>query len=166
LPKRGIEQLQTLVLGIGNLLMMDDGVGVRVAQALAENFIFPSHVKVMDGGTLGLDLLPAIEGMDRLMVIDAIDNGDQPGTLIRLEGDTVPMTLATKVSPHQMGLKDLLLVADLQGNTPSTIVLFGIQPACIDMGMELSPAVQASIQGLTDAVLAELEGWGISPLPI
>jgi hydrogenase maturation protease len=153
------------VLGIGNLLMNDDAAGVRVVQALTGKFAFPEEVMLLDGGTLGLDLLPYLEGVDRLLVVDAVETGDAPGTLVRLTGDDIPLTLATKVSPHQMGLKDLLLVADLQGHAAAEMVLWGVQPASIDMDIEMSPEVAVAVILLQEKVLAELAGWGIIPLP-
>jgi hydrogenase maturation protease len=156
--------LRTLVLGIGNLLMNDDAAGVMVVQALAEKFTFPAEVTLLDGGTLGLDLLPYLEGVDRLLVVDAVEIGKAPGTLIRLSGDDIPLALATRVSPHQMGLKDLLLVAALQGHTAKEMVLWGVQPGSIDMDIEMSPEVAAAVILLLDKVLEELAAWGICPL--
>ncbi|NJD90518.1 MAG: HyaD/HybD family hydrogenase maturation endopeptidase [Geobacter sp.] len=153
--------MQTLVLGIGNLLMNDDAAGVRVVQSLAEKYRFPPDVKVMDGGTLGLDLLPHLEGVDRLLVIDAVETGAAAGTIVRLNGEDIPLALATKVSPHQMGLKDLLLVADLQGHSPPLMVLWGVQPESIEMDIEMSPAVAEAVPVLELKVLEELAGWGI-----
>ncbi|HTG80691.1 MAG TPA: HyaD/HybD family hydrogenase maturation endopeptidase [Geobacteraceae bacterium] len=146
-----------LVLGIGNLIMSDDGIGVRVVQLLAERYRFPAGVTVLDGGTLGLDLLPKLEGVTRLLVVDAVDVGKPPGTLVRLSGDEVPVVLETKVSPHQMGLKDLLAVAMLQGFAPCEMVLWGVQPALIEPGLELSPVVAPQLEPLLRHVVAELE---------
>jgi len=151
----------TLVMGLGNLLMNDDSVGVRAVQGLAKNYSFPENVLLLDGGTLGLDLLPFLEKVDRLLVIDAVETGGLPGTLVRMTGDEIPLALATKVSPHQMGLKDLLLVADLQGYVPREMVLWGVQPGSIEMDIELSPEVALSMAALQDKVLEELECWGI-----
>jgi len=103
--------------------MNDDAAGVLVVQALAEKYNFSQELVVLDGGTLGLDILPYLEGVDRLLVVDAVETGEAVGTLIRMTGDHIPLALATKVSPHQMGLKDLLLVADLQGYAPQEMVL-------------------------------------------
>jgi len=151
------------VLGIGNVLMNDDAAGVRVVQALTEKYAFPDEVTLLDGGTLGLDLLPYLEGVDRLLVVDAVETGKVPGTLVRLSGDDIPLTLATKVSPHQMGLKDLLLVAELQGHAAVEMVLWGVQPGSIEMDIELSPEVAAAVILLQDKVLQELAAWGIYP---
>lgn len=150
-----------LVLGIGNLIMSDDGVGVRVVQLLQERYRFPEEVTLLDGGTLGLDLLPRLEGVERLLVVDAVETGGAPGTLLRLSGDDIPLALETKVSPHQMGLKDLLTVASLQGFDPAEMVLWGVQPESIEMGMELSPVVAEQVTQLTENVLTELSNWGV-----
>lgn len=152
-----------LILGIGNLIMSDDGVGVRVVQLLQERYRFPEDVTLLDGGTLGLDLLPQLEGVERLLVVDALETGGVPGTLLRLSGDDIPLALETKVSPHQMGLKDLLAVATLQGFDPAEMVLWGIQPECIEMGMKLSPVVEEQVAQLMENVLLELANWGVQP---
>jgi len=156
--------IRTLVLGLGNIVMSDDGAGVRVVQHLANWHSFPNELELLDGGTLGLDLLPRLEGIQRLLVVDAVDFGKPAGELIRLADEEVPVAIATKLSPHQMGLKDLLAVAELQGILPSKVVLAGIQPACIEMGMEFSSEVEAALSGLAELVLTELEHWGIRPL--
>ena len=96
--------------------MTDDGVGVRVVQCLCVKLCLPSRVTVLDGGTLGLDLLPFLEGLERLLIVDAMETGGPPGTIARLTGDDIPIAFETKLSPHQMGLKDLLAVSLLQGN--------------------------------------------------
>lgn len=141
--------------------MSDDGIGVRVVQHLTERYRFPAGVALLDGGTLGLDLLPQLEGVDRLLVVDAVDIGKTPGTLARLTGDDVPIVLETKVSPHQVGLKDLLAVAMLQGFAPLEMVLWGVQPEKIEMGMDMSPAVAGARDALVKNVLLELDCWGI-----
>ena len=158
--------MSTLVLGIGNLIMTDDGVGVRVAQRLMEGYRFPEGVTVMDGGTLGLDLLPHLEGVERLLMVDALETGGPPGTVMRLSGEEIPMALQTKLSPHQMGLQDLLAVAEFQGNRPTEMVLWGVQPESIELGMELSPAVAARVDLLVEKMLGELAAWGVTSEPV
>lgn len=155
--------MRVLVLGIGNLVMADDGVGVRAVQLLAERYRFPEDVTLLDGGTLGLDLLPRIEEAERLIIVDAVETGAPPGTLMRMSGEEIPIALETKLSPHQMGLKDLLAVSSLLGQAPVETVLLGVQPASIGMSLELSPPVQAQLEPLMSHVLKELSGWGIRP---
>jgi hydrogenase maturation protease len=151
------------VLGIGNLIMSDDGVGVRVVQRLSEEYSFPPEVEILDGGTLGLDLLPLLEGLDRLLIVDAMETGGPPGTIARLTGDQIPLAFETRLSAHQMGLKDLLAVSRLLGNSVPEMVLLGVQPECIELGMELSPPVGAVLDTLVEMALRELEEWGIEP---
>ena len=157
--------MSILVLGIGNLIMSDDGIGVRVVQLLAERYRYPAGVTILDGGTLGLDLLPRLEGVEKLLVVDAVETGQPAGTLVRMAGEEVPVVLETKVSPHQMGLKDLLAVAMLQGFAPREMVLWGVQPALIELGTELSEAVAARLEPLVGKVLAELTRWDVPVFP-
>ena len=155
--------MNILILGIGNLVMADDGIGVRVVQQLQKRFRFPENVAVMDGGTLGLDLLPALEGVTHLIVVDAVETGVAPGTLVRLEGEELPIALETKLSPHQMGLKDLLAVARLIGHEPGVMVLHGVQPGNIEMDEHLTPEVEAVRDILCQKVLDELALFGVVP---
>lgn len=147
---------KTLVLGIGNTIMMDDGAGVEVIRRLSTGATLPPSVTLLDGGTLGLDLLPYLEGIQRLIVVDAVDWGAEPGTLVRMTGDAVPLTLETRVSPHQMGMKDLLAVARLTGSLPDEVILHGIQPGRIDMGIGFSLPVEHAIDALAMAVQADI----------
>lgn len=157
------EASKILVLGLGNILLSDEGLGVRAIERLGESYRFPPEIRVMDGGTLGLDLLPYLEGVDHLLVIDALEMGEEPGTIARLVGDEVPASLSVKISPHQMGLADLLAAARFQGLYPQEIVLLGMQPGSIDTGLDLSPPVEAQVDHLIDEVLIELKGWGYEP---
>ena len=156
--------MKILVLGIGNLVMTDDGIGVRVVQLIEERYRFPAEVTVLDGGTLGLDLLPRIEEAQRLIIVDAVETGAPPGTLVRLTGEEIPLALETKLSPHQMGLKDLLAVSTLLGQAPQETVLWGVQPESIGMELRLSAPVQAQLEPLVGKVLEELSGWGVVPV--
>jgi hydrogenase maturation protease len=151
----------TLVLGLGNILLGDEGLGVRVVERLQARYDFGPEVLVLDGGTLGLDLLPYLEDADRLLVVDALELGQAPGTVARLEGDQIPAFLGTKVSPHQIGLADLLVAARLRGSLPDELVLWGAQPAVLDVGLELSPAVAVQVDVLVEKAMAELDRWGI-----
>ncbi|SHJ51334.1 hydrogenase maturation protease [Malonomonas rubra DSM 5091] len=153
--------MSILILGLGNLLMTDDALGSRCVAELEKRFVFPESVTLLDGGTLGLDLLPRLEPVDRLLVIDALQMKAEPGTLFRLHGDEVPRAFANKLSVHQMGLQDLLAVAELQGILPSQLVVLGVQAESIEMGLEMSSPVEAALPRLLDAVAAELLAWGV-----
>lgn len=146
--------------------MTDDGVGVRVVQRLTDGYAFPPEVTVMDGGTLGLDLLSHLEGVDRLLIIDAMETGGPPGTIVRMTGEEIPIAFESKLSPHQMGLKDLLAVSLLRGVTPPEMVLLGVQPGNIELGTDLTPEVEAQLDTLVDKALLELEKWGVKAKPL
>jgi len=146
----------TLILGLGNTIMSDDGIGPKVIEQLQQDADLPECVLLLDGGTLGLDLLPYLERIGRLIIVDAVELGKPPGTVVRLVGDDVPMALETKLSPHQMGMKDLLAVARLMGHLPEEIILIGVQPACLEMDTELTPVVAACLDELAEMVRREL----------
>lgn len=147
---------ETLILGLGNTIMSDDGIGPLVIENVRQDIVLPPGVTLLDGGTLGLDLLPHLEQVERLIILDAVEIGQPAGTCVRLEGDQVPMALETKLSPHQMGMKDLLAVAQLMGQLPAEIILLGVQPQVLEMGTELSPPVAAAVPLLVTMVKDEI----------
>ena len=153
--------MTVLVLGLGNTIMTDDGFGVRAVEALSSRCRFQGEVRLLDGGTLGLDLLPHLEGVDRLLIVDALEMHAAPGTVFRLEGEEVPRAFAGKLSVHQMGVQDLLAVAELMGHLPGELVVWGVQPASIEMGTELTPTVAAAIGPVITGVVEDLRTWGV-----
>jgi len=153
--------MSILVLGLGNTIMSDDGFGVKVVTTLSSRYRFPDKVKLLDGGTLGLDLLPHLEGIDRLLIVDALEMQARPGQVFRLEDEEVPRAFAHKLSVHQMGIQDLLAVAELQGHLPGKLVVWGVQPQNIQMGTELSEPVAAALSEVLAGVIGELQRWNI-----
>jgi hydrogenase maturation protease len=151
---------QTLVLGVGNLLLSDEGVGLRVVERLVTTYQMPEEVLTLDGGTLGLDLLYYLDGVENLLIIDAVEMDQEPGTLVRLEGDQVPSFLSVKMSPHQIGIPDMLFAAQLRDLYPRNVVLWGVQPGSLQVGLDLSPQVAAQVSVLVKNVLEELTRWG------
>lgn len=155
--------MATLVLGLGNRLMRDDALGVLAVQALLQRYSFPEEVRLVDGGTLGLDLLPQLEDVERLLIVDAMDMGAEPGSVFRLEGVEVPRAFAAKLSIHQMGVQDLLGLAELRGHLPTELVVWGAQPESIEMGLELTPVLERTFENVLDGVVRELTAWGQPP---
>jgi hydrogenase maturation protease len=151
---------QALILGAGNLLLSDDGVGVHTIWRLQDAVELPEEVQVLDGGTLGLNLLPFLEGVSHLLIVDAMETGQPPGTLRRLAGEEVPAHLSVKMSPHQIGLPDMLFAAKLRDLYPDEVVIWGVQPATTEVGLELSSWVAAQLDLLVDNILGELVRWG------
>jgi len=146
----------TAVVGLGNLVHADDGIGVHAIQRLMTDPRVPSDVVLMDGGTQGLSLLPHVSGFDRLLVIDAIDVGESPGTLIRLEGKACD-GLCGKPSVHQLGFADMMIAMRLLGDEVPEVVVLGVQPLSTEWSEYLTPPVERALDALPDLVLAQLE---------
>lgn len=157
--------MKTLVLGIGNLLMTDDALGVKIVQKIQQEYSFSEDVAVVDGGTLGLDLLPMVEEADRLLIVDALEMNAEPGAVFKMVGDEVPKVLANKVSIHQMGGQDLLALAELQGYLPTELVVLGTQAGCVEMGLDMTDAVEATVPRILEEVKKQLNEWGEELLP-
>lgn len=152
--------MSALVLGVGNVLMQDEGIGVRVVEELLRCYRFSENVHVLDGGTAGIELLRYIDGVEHLIIIDAISAGKEPGTVMRVEGPDVPATFETRITPHQLGLSDLLATARLTDVMPPYLVLFGVEPKTMEMGLEFSSEVMGAIDKLCGHVVGELQGLG------
>jgi len=162
--------IDTLVLGVGNLLLSDEGVGLRVVERLVTSYQIPEEVQALDGGTLGLDLLHYLEVADgrpveNLLIVDAVEMDEEAGTLLRMEGDEVPSFLSIKMSPHQVGIPDMLFAAKLRDLYPPNVVLWGVQPGSLEVGLDLSPPVAAQVDVLLEKVLEELARWGYQLVP-
>lgn len=156
--------MRTLILGIGNVLWADEGFGVRCVEAMADRYALPETVKLMDGGTQGLYLLPFLEEAEALLVFDAIDYGLPAGTLKVIRDDAVPAFMgAKKMSLHQTGFQDVIATAQLLGRCPARMTLIGCQPVELeDYGGGLRPEVAARVPAAIDLAVAELASWGIS----
>jgi len=154
-----------LVLGLGNVLWADEGFGIRAAEALNERWRFPPSVRVMDGGTQGIFLLPWVTTCRRLLILDAVDYGMKPGTLKLIRDDDVPSFMgAKKVSMHQAGFQEVLASARLTGHLPEKIALVGVQPELLDdYGGSLRPSVRARIPEAISLAVKVLQEWGIEP---
>jgi hydrogenase maturation protease len=148
---------KTLVLGVGNLILSDDGVGIHTIRRLEKIPDLPEEVQIVDGGTSGLDLLHFLEGVDRLIIVDALKLRDKPpGTTARLEGEEVPAYLDLKVSPHEIALPELLFAAKLRDLYPKEVIVWGVQPASMEVGVDLTPAVEEQVDFLVGKVLEEI----------
>ena len=159
---------RVLILGIGNILWADEGFGVRAVEHLARHFVFPECVELMDGGTQGLYLLPLLEDLDTLIIVDAVDFRLPPGAIHEVHGDDVPATIgAGKMSLHQTGFQEVLALLDLRGHLPCHVALIGVQPVTMeDYGGGLTETVAARVPEVASRVLALLaELTGLRPVP-
>jgi hydrogenase maturation protease len=157
----------TLILGIGNVLWADEGFGVRCVERLADRCSFGPEVRLLDGGTQGLYLLPFLEDAENLLVFDAVDYGLPPGTMKIVEDDEVPAFMgAKKMSLHQTGFQDVIATAQFMGRCPARLCLIGCQPEELeDYGGGLRDIVAAQIDPAVEAGLAKLADWGVAVRP-
>jgi hydrogenase maturation protease len=144
-----------LILGVGNLLLSDEGVGVHVAQKLME-IEFPPEVEVVEGGTDGFGLMHVLLEADRLILVDAVKGGGPPGSIYRFEiEDCPPFPDIFKTSVHQISILEVITLSGLIGSTPRTTII-GVEPVCIEMGMELSPEIEAKIPRVIELIQKEV----------
>ena len=141
-----------LVLGLGNPLCQDDGVGVMAVARILESWSPGPGVKIMEGGTLGLWLLPLLESYRTVVLVDAIRADGEPGTQVRIEGEEVARAAAHRLSVHQVGVGDLMDAAQLRGTLPPTLILVGVVPEAVSLGLGLTPRVERALPLL-------MNGW-------
>jgi len=150
----------TVVLGLGNPLMGDDGLGLAVLDRLREEWDIPAEVELVDGGTWGMTLLPLIEDAVRLVLIDAIRTGAPEGTVVELERERLPRYLAHKLSPHQIDLKEVLALAELRGTLPAETVAIGAEPGEVVLSTALTAPLEDAVEPVLLAVVDRLVRWG------
>ncbi len=148
------------MIGLGNIVLSDDGLGIHVVRRLRDSCRREHCVELTEGGTAGLLLLPHLAEAHRAIIVDAIDIGAPAGTLVRLEGEEWASAFSSCVSPHEIGLRDLLGAAWISGAWPQQLVIHGAQPASIGIGVTLTRSVAAAVDPLLRAIMAELEAWG------
>lgn len=151
---------KAVVLGVGNILLSDEGFGVRVAEALSQRFRFPDAVEVLDGGTLGIELMRFLDGAQRLILIDAI-HGSEPGSFRIIQGDDVRLYFQEKVSLHEMGIQEVLASLVVMEKPIAEIVVIGVVPQSLEIGLDLTPLVASRIDEATDSVIRQLHDWGL-----
>ena len=152
---------QITVLGIGNILMQDEGFGVRVVEQLLRQYTFPSNVQVLDGGTLGMELLRFLIGTDQLILVDAVSGNLSPGSIYQFNNDEVKAYFKEKVSMHELGIQDVLAVMDVLEKPISEIRILGVQPLTIDTSLEMTPIVAKAVDVIVKQVLLVLKEWQV-----
>jgi len=147
-----------VVIGVGNTILSDEGVGVHAARLLKSDPRVPACVTILDGGTLGLELIPYASDASRILILDAMNSGKAPGTLARMTGKDLLATPAGR-SVHQLGVADLIAALFLVSSGPQEIAVFGVQPANTDWGTTLSQEVEAALVPLVDAAVGQIQLW-------
>ncbi|MCP4110218.1 MAG: HyaD/HybD family hydrogenase maturation endopeptidase [Desulfobacteraceae bacterium] len=151
-----------MIMGVGNILFSDEGFGIRVIEKIQERFNLPDNVSVIDGGVLGLNLLGVISEADRLIVVDAIRNKGEAGSLYRLEGQAIPERVRAKNSLHQIDFLETLTMCQALDKVPETVIL-GVEPEDIEtLSIDLTPTIQGKIDRMIEMVMSELDSLGVS----
>lgn len=154
--------MRIVVLGVGNVLFTDEGVGPHAIDALNERYAVPEEASFVDGGTSAMELLDDMSRADLLLILDAVRSGKAPGSVVKLAGEEVPKFFTQKLSPHQVGIADVLATLAMADESPKETVVIGVEPADLGMGMELSPAVAAAVPQVLDHVTGELSRYGVA----
>jgi hydrogenase maturation protease len=154
-----------LVLGIGNILMRDEGVGVHVARYVARaaddgEIALPPNTRVVDGGTLGLDLLPMVTDARSIVFIDAVDSGTIPGHVAVWQGGDLERGFGNHLSSHEIGAADLLALGRLTGELPTRVALVGVQPGAIEVGLQMTPGVEMAVPIAASLVVRQVRVFG------
>lgn len=159
------DRTPVLVLGLGNVVCTDDGVGIAAVHKLLREYEMPEGVVAVDGGTLGLSLLPLVDSASHVIMVDAVAAQKPAGEHVRIEGDEVAPAVYERLSPHQIGVADLLAGASLLDRYPDRVVILGVVPESIELGLQRTPAVEAAIPRLVERIVEELSELGYPPVP-
>jgi hydrogenase maturation protease len=159
-----VVESNVIVLGIGNLLNSDEGLGVHAVRRLQEELGTPDFgLQFVDGGTLGLNLLPLIEDASHVLLLDSVNAGQPPGTVVELTKDQIPLYSGVKMSVHQTSFQEVLGLASLRSRLPSHLHLIGVQPADLSVGVELSPIVAEKLPEVVKRAKEILDEWSVLP---
>ena len=152
--------MNTIVIGLGNVLLTDEGLGVRAVEELGRRYLIPESVELLDGGTSAFDLLRPMAGAEHVVIVDALNAAYPPGTLVDLRDEQVPAFFLSKVSPHQVGLSDLLATLRLTDESPERITVIGMVPESLETGVGLTQPVAERLDEMVERVVDELRGAG------
>lgn len=152
------------ILGIGNILLRDEGFGVRTVEYLERQYAFPENVILLDGGTLGMELLRFLKGIQRLIIVDAVSGAGDPGTLHVFRNEAVLAYFRQKVSMHELGIQDVLAALEVIEEPIRELSLFGFQTVALELGLEMSAEAEASVPCVAQQILEELQSWGVTPV--
>jgi hydrogenase maturation protease len=157
--------MRAVVLGIGNTILSDEAAGVRAVEMLEQSYTIPADLQVIDGGTSGMEMIEDLSNLDFLIVIDVVKTGSAPGTVVKIAGDEIPVFFRKKLSPHQIALPDVLASLELLDAMPKEIVVLGVEPISLELGMDMTPDIAAKVPQLVAMAVAELtaRGYALEP---
>ena len=155
-----------VLLGVGNILLTDEGFGVHVVNQLREDYVFNPPITIIDGGTMGMELLTYMRGMTKLLLVDAINGGDTPGTVYEFPHEEMNTYFTDAISVHEVGMQDILRIRALQEDPLEDAVVIGVEPESLELGLDLSESTQAVVEEVKERVLAVLQSWDVIVTPV
>ena len=155
------QEHRVTILGLGNILLSDEGVGVHVVNEFQKRYEVPPYVEIVDGGAAGLDLIPFIEGREKVVMVDAVNFDREPGYIDVLENEQIPVRLTQKASMHHLGLMDVLCIVRMSGNVPRELCIIGIQPKSLELGIDMTPEIWDKQEALIERLVKKLHEWNI-----
>ncbi|MES9853213.1 MAG: HyaD/HybD family hydrogenase maturation endopeptidase [Candidatus Thiodiazotropha sp. L084R] len=156
---------KVLVIGMGNVLMQDEGIGVRAVEELEQCYRVPEGVEVVDGGTTGMELFEPMRDARCLIIADAVNTGAPQGSLVRIANEEIPAFFQTKISNHQLGVSDLLALLSLKGETPEQVTIIGMVPHSLENQLGLTPEAERGLKDMVQMLVNELSSIGIELQP-
>lgn len=154
-----------VVLGVGNILLTDEGLGVHVVEDLKANYTFTPQISLIDGGTMGMELLTYMRGMKKILLIDAVNGGEAPGTIYEFPHRELEQYFTDHISVHEVGMQDILRIRAIQENPLEDAIVIGVEPESLDVGFEPSVPVQKALPEVKERVLRVLRKWGVQIEP-
>ena len=155
-----------VLLGVGNILLTDEGFGVHVVNQLREDYVFNPPITILDGGTMGMELLTYMRGMTKLLLVDAINGGEAPGTVYEFPHEEMNHYFTDAISVHEVGMQDILRIRALQEDPLEDAVVIGVEPESLELGLTLSNSTQAVVAEVKERVLSVLSNWDITASPV
>lgn len=154
-----------VLLGVGNILLTDEGLGVHVVNDLERNYTFVPAISIIDGGTMGMELLTYMRGMKKILLVDAINGGEVPGTVYEFPHKELEEYFMEHISVHEVGMQDILRIRAIQEDPLEDAVVIGVEPLSLEVGFEPSEPVAKALPDVKERVLRTLESWGITCTP-
>ena len=156
---------EIVLLGVGNILLTDEGLGVHVVKDIKESFTFTPAITIIDGGTMGMELLTYMRGMKKILLVDAISGGEPAGTVYEFPHKELEQYFTEHISVHEVGMQDILRIRAIQEEPLEDAVVIGVEPESLEIGFDPSEVVQRALPEVKDRVLNVLRQWGVQVEP-
>lgn len=154
-----------ILLGVGNILLTDEGLGVHVVNEMRKEYTFTPEISIIDGGTMGMELLSYMRGMKKLLLVDAVNGGEEPGTVYEFPHKDMETYFTDHISVHEVGMQDILRIRALQDNPLEDAMVIGVEPESLDIGLAVSDTVKNVLPDVKQRIIGVLKAWGVEVAP-